>query len=94
MNEQVALGTEEFELTDLEKILTGKFKRVVHCVKGTKPVPILFLKRLQKYISLMLDIRKSLQLVPESNDYLFATADSNQWLNGLSVLHHLSHNVI
>lgn len=88
--EQLALGTEEFELTDLEKILSNNFKRVVHCGKGTKPVPILFSKRLQKYIFMLLDIRKSHQLVPETNDYLFTTANSNQLVNCSSVLHHLS----
>lgn len=38
--------TEEFVLTDMEKILKDKFERVVTCEKRGKPVPILFPQRL------------------------------------------------
>lgn len=70
-------------LTDLEKVLCKQFKRVITDGKGSKPVPVLFSKRIQKYIRTLLNIRKTTNIVSESNPYLFANPGvENKWIRG------------
>ncbi|CAH0558564.1 unnamed protein product [Brassicogethes aeneus] len=78
-------------LTQVEKLISKRFKRVISGGKGFKPIPILFSNRLQQYIDCMLKTRKKYNLVPESNPYLFANSDSeNRWINGAYALRKLA----
>lgn len=80
-------------LTNVEKILSKKFKRVVTGGKGSKPVPILFSPLLQKYITLIIKIREQADIVPLSNPYLFANAGStDRWMSGYHVIRKLGIN--
>ncbi|KAJ8911356.1 hypothetical protein NQ315_011649 [Exocentrus adspersus] len=77
-------------LTAVEKILIKKFKRVVTGGKGSKPIPILFLTKLQKFISCLIEVRRNSDIVPQSNTYLFANPGSqNRWMSGTNVVRHL-----
>lgn len=72
-------------LTKAEKILSKKFKRVVTDGKGSKPVPILFSPKIQKYVACLLDTRRTSSVVPISNPYLFANPNSvDKWMTGTS----------
>lgn len=74
-------------LTEFEKSMSATFKRVVVFGKGSRPVPILFTKLMQKYIDLLLTVRETTNIVPKSNVYLFANPDSiDRWMSGPSVL--------
>lgn len=74
-------------LSDEEKIISKKFKRVVCGGKGSKPSPILFSKKLQKYISRLLEVRNKFTIVPKTNPYLFANPGTeNKWMAGVNVL--------
>ncbi|KAJ8933113.1 hypothetical protein NQ314_014208 [Rhamnusium bicolor] len=71
-------------LTDAEKELTKHFKRVITVGKGSKPVSILFPKRVQEFVDMMLLVRKTTTVVPKENPFLFALAGS--WIDGSSTL--------
>lgn len=74
-------------LTDFEKTMSHFFKRVVVLGKGSKPVPILFTKKMQTFIDMLLKVRKSTDIVPECNKYLFANPGSyDRWVIGSAVL--------
>ncbi|KAI4461252.1 hypothetical protein MML48_5g00016181 [Holotrichia oblita] len=78
-------------LTPTEKILSKQFKRIVTGGKGSKPVPILFSKRIQKFISCLLNIREITNIVPKCNSYLFANPGSdNKWMSGTNVIRRLA----
>ncbi|KAB0805127.1 hypothetical protein PPYR_02097 [Photinus pyralis] len=78
-------------LSDVEKVIYKKFKRVVTGGKGSKPVPVLFSKQMQKYIELLLTIRKETSIVPHTNPYLFANPQSkDRWMSGVNVLRNLA----
>jgi hypothetical protein len=80
-------------LTNVEKIISKKFKRVVTGGKGSKPIPILFTPQLQKYISTLLEIREQATVVPLSNPYLFANpGSSDKWMSGYHVIRKLALN--
>lgn len=68
---------EEFlkSLSESEKALSKKFKRVITQGKGSKPVAILFSKDMQEYIKVLSSIRTL--CVSESNQYLFANPNTN-----------------
>nr|CAI5853461.1 unnamed protein product [Callosobruchus analis] len=79
-------------LTEIEKCLSATFKRVVVFGKGSKPVPILFTKLMQKYVEMILAVRKTTTLVPQSNTYIFANPNSNdRWMSGPAVLRKYAH---
>lgn len=79
-------------LTELEKSMSVTFKRVVVFGKGSKPVPILFTKLMQRYIEMLLNIRKNTDVVPRTNTYIFANPDSkDRWMSGPSVLRKYAH---
>lgn len=48
------------------------YKGIVSGGKGNGSIVILFPKNLQKFIETMIDIRNSTELVPKTNQYLFA----------------------
>lgn len=74
-------------LTDSEKLLINHFKRIISIGKGSKSIPILFPKNVQKYLDTLLSIRNKNLLVPEENPFLFAAIDSkDKWVDGSSVL--------
>lgn len=78
-------------LSETEKIISGSLKRVVVFGKGSKPVPVLFTKKMQVFIELLLKIRKTTNIVPQSNTYVFANPDSDhRWISGASVLRKFS----
>ncbi|KAI4455533.1 dde superfamily endonuclease [Holotrichia oblita] len=77
------MDQEEFSsvLTESEKVLTSTYKRVVAGGKGSRAITILFPKNLQKYIDLLLEIRRESDMVPNTNPYLFACPGiENQWI--------------
>lgn len=79
-------------LSELEKNMSATFKRVIVFGKGSKPVPILFTKLMQRYIEMLLNIRKNTEVVPTSNTYVFANPDSkDRWISGPSVLRKYAH---
>lgn len=79
-------------LSEVEKNMSATFKRVVVFGKGSKPVPILFTKLMQRYIDMLLNIRKNTELVPKSNTYVFANPDSqDRWISGPAVLRKYAH---
>ncbi|XP_023312017.1 uncharacterized protein LOC108915376 [Anoplophora glabripennis] len=72
--------------------MSSTFKRVVVFGKGSKPVPILFTKLMQRYIEMLLTIRNNTEVVPKSNTYIFANPDSqDRWMTGSSVLRKYAH---
>ncbi|KAG5875204.1 hypothetical protein JTB14_016982 [Gonioctena quinquepunctata] len=77
-------------LTEFEKSLCNMFKRVVVFGKGSKPVPILFSKKIQKYTDLIIQIRRTTNFVPKENKYVFATSGSTRWISGSAVLQKLA----
>lgn len=80
-------------LTTVEKLLTKQFKRVVTGGKGSRPVPILFPKRIQTYIACLLKLRETSDIVPKTNPYIFANPGStNKWMTGSSVMRRLANN--
>lgn len=84
-------SAEEFleSLTEIENLLTKHFKRVITGGKGSKPVAILFPKKIQLLIDTMLSVRS--KCVPESNEYLFANPKTtNRWLSGYHILKKLA----
>lgn len=79
-------------LSEFEKNMSMCFKRVVVFGKGSKPVPILFTRRVQTYIDSLLKIREDTDIVPESNKYVFANPGSrDRWMSGTYVLRKLAH---
>ncbi|XP_045478739.1 uncharacterized protein LOC123683842 [Harmonia axyridis] len=74
-------------LTDHEKTICSAFKRVVVFGKGSKPVPLLFTKLIQRYIQIILRVRDETDIVPKSNPYLFANPNcADRWVSGPSVI--------
>ncbi|KAI4455567.1 hypothetical protein MML48_9g00005867 [Holotrichia oblita] len=69
-------------LTESEKFLTRYYKRLVTGGKGSRPVVILFPGNIQQYINKIIEIRKSTNLVPSDNPYLFGYPDTNHWARG------------
>ncbi|RZC40848.1 hypothetical protein BDFB_011498, partial [Asbolus verrucosus] len=62
------------------KVLTNSYKKVVAGGKGSRAIAILFPKNLQRYISLLLQIRQETDTIPKENPYLFAYPGvNNQW---------------
>ncbi|CAH1114940.1 unnamed protein product [Psylliodes chrysocephalus] len=74
-------------LTECEKALTSHFKRIITIGKGSKPVPILFPKKIQGYIEVMLKCRNSTTFIPKENPFLFALVGSiSRWIDASRVL--------
>lgn len=74
-------------LSELERAMCATFKRVIVFGKGSKPVPLLFTKKMQKFINILLHTRKTTDIVPKENKYIFANPDAkNRWISGAAVL--------
>ncbi|KAL1516177.1 hypothetical protein ABEB36_000096 [Hypothenemus hampei] len=89
----ILTNNEDFEnsLTPVEKILSQKFKRVITDGKHSKPVPILFSQKIQKFITLILKVRETFNIVPKTNPYLFANPNSlKSWMSGVHVMRRLA----
>lgn len=68
-------------LTNTEKILTTKYKRVLNCGKGSRVVVILVPENLQKCIDVLLKNRQ--KYIKPENEYVFATPGSKvKWGKG------------
>lgn len=68
-------------LTETEKILTKKYKRVVNSGKGSRPIVILVPELLQHFINILLEYRN--KNIPAENEYLFAVPKSRiRWGQG------------
>ncbi|KAF5288500.1 hypothetical protein FQA39_LY15429 [Lamprigera yunnana] len=75
------------QLTESEKALTTKYKRVVAGGKGSRAIVILFPPNVQNYINLLLQIRQETEIVPLQNKYLLAYPGvTDQWVRGDIVL--------
>lgn len=79
-------------LTEFEKAMSTSFKRVVVFGKGSKQVPVLFTKQLQIYTDYLIHIRKTTDIVPKSNKYIFANAGSDRWMVGGPVIRKFAKN--
>ncbi|KAL1487661.1 hypothetical protein ABEB36_015638 [Hypothenemus hampei] len=69
----ITCNQEECEnaLTETEKLLTKQYKRLVTGGKGSRSIAILLPLKLQEYIDYFVSIRKSTDIVPNDNKYLF-----------------------
>ena len=68
-----------------EKLLLKKYKIIRIRGNRHKPVPVLISKEVQKFIDLLMAVRK--HFVPETNPFLFATAEKkNTYMDGYSSL--------
>lgn len=78
--------SEEFQrnLTESEKILLERYKRIMIRGKRHKPVPVLFSSTVQKYIEQLLKHRDN--FVSKENIYLFATPGKLTCLDGYTAL--------
>ncbi|KAF5279660.1 hypothetical protein FQR65_LT15317 [Abscondita terminalis] len=75
------------QLTESEKVLTKTYKRIVAGGKGSRAIVILFPQNIQKYIALLLRVRKETKIVPQENTYLFAYPNvKSQWIRADVVL--------
>lgn len=87
------LNLKEFQktLSKHEVELASKVKRVVTGGKGSRPVPILFPKRLENYVDLILKVRDHTDIVPKTNPYVFALPNSkDRWISGYHVVRKLA----
>lgn len=85
--------SEEFlsSLTPHERQLSKSFKRVVTGGKGSRPVAILFPKRIQKYVECLLLVRNHTEIVPKTNPYLFAgPGNDSRWMSGYHTIRKLA----
>lgn len=74
---------DDFEnvLTESEKMLTKKYKRVINSGKGSRAVVILVPEMLQKFIATLLEFRE--KYISSENEYLFALPQSKvKWGQG------------
>lgn len=79
----------ESALTETEKILTRKYKRVVNCGKGSRAVVILIPNLIESYMDVLLAQRPNYITDPE-NEYVFATPGSKiKWGKGDVALRNL-----
>ncbi|CAG9827018.1 unnamed protein product [Diabrotica balteata] len=78
-------------LSEFEKTMCSYFKRVVVSGKGSKPVPILLTKQMQTFIDLLLKIRRTTEIIPKTNKYVFAYPGSNdRWISAAPLLRKFS----
>lgn len=72
----------ENALSETEKILAKYYKRFVTGGKGSRPIAILLPAKLQEYIRIFIKIRKSYNMVPNENPYLFGCPGTTKWSRG------------
>lgn len=87
------IQNEVFEgLTELEKVISSACKMVVIFGNGDKPLPIFFTKKMQTFVDLILQIRKTMNLVPKSNRYLFTNpGSSDRWMGAAPIIRKFVH---
>lgn len=74
-------------LSENEKFLTRHYLRIVATGKGSRAVAILIPKNLQKYFSMVDDIKhKTAAWFSAQNTYFFTYPHSNRWIDGCSVI--------
>lgn len=74
-------------LSENEKILTQHYLRIVAIGKGSRAVTLLIPKNLQKYFSMIDDIRHNTPTWFSSHStYFFTYPHSNRWIDGCSVI--------
>lgn len=73
-------------LTENEKVLTQNYKRIVGIGKGSRPVTILIPKNLQKYFSMVYNLRINSTWFSPDNTYFFSYPKSLRWIEGCSVI--------
>lgn len=82
----------ESALTEAEKILTQKYKRVVNSGKGSRAVVILVPDMLQEFINTLLDHRE--KHIPSNNEYIFAIPKSKvKWGQGDVAIRNLTKRI-
>nr|CAI5861729.1 unnamed protein product [Callosobruchus analis] len=86
VEEQNNIISEEFteKLSEAEKIILNKYKRIKIRGKRHKPVPVLISKEVQEYTNVLLDVRDN--FVPKDNAYLFASISKNTCIDGYTTL--------
>lgn len=80
----------ESSLSEMERHLTQRFKRIVVRGKRGRGVPILFTPSIQKSIKLLLETRKVTNYIDKQNTYLFALPNSMSCLRGSDAIRKLS----
>lgn len=82
-----------YSLTPHERQLADNFKRVVTGGKGSRPVAILFPKKIQRYVNRLLEVCNNTELVPKTNPYLFAlVGNDSRWMSGYHTIRKLALN--
>lgn len=79
--EKISFVDFENALSETEKLLTKKYRRVVNGGKGSKAVVILVPEIIQQYVSILIQNRE--KYLPQDNDYVFAVPGSTiKWGKG------------
>nr|CAI5834730.1 unnamed protein product [Callosobruchus analis] len=87
--EQVESGKQllsKLSLQKNEKLLTQNYRRLISVGKGSRPVTILIPKSLQKYFSLLYNLRQNTTWFSPNNVYFFTYPKSLKWIDGCSVI--------
>lgn len=82
----------ELSLSEMERQLTKKLKRIVIRGKRGRGVPVLFTPTLQKAIHVLLKTRDVADFIHKNNPYLFALPHSMNCLRGSDAIRKLSIN--
>lgn len=82
INDVSSTNIDEFQLSELEKVLTIKYKRVVAGGKGSRKIVILFPPIVQGFINTLLQTRNESDIIPSTNTYLFALPGKEKWARG------------
>ncbi|KAH1021854.1 hypothetical protein HUJ04_011340 [Dendroctonus ponderosae] len=70
-----------------QKIKPVSYYIVLTEAKGSKPVPIRLSHKMQKYVSCLINIRKTTEIDLYSNPYLFANPNSkDKWMSGTKAI--------
>lgn len=69
-------------LTKNELLLTQNYQRITSIGKGSTSVPVLVPKKMQKYYSMLINIRRNFAWFPLENTYLFTYPTSVRWIDG------------
>lgn len=73
-------------LTQNEKIVTQRYRRITPTGKGSRPVTILISKGLQPFFSVLTSLRTSQSWFSPQNTFLFTYPNSLRWIDGCSVI--------
>lgn len=73
-------------LTENEKVLTQHYKKIVAIGKGSRPVTILIPKKIQKFYTLIFNLRNNTAWFLPENNYFFTYPKSTRWIDGCAVI--------